>query len=234
MCRFLMAAFAEPEDPGGLLARFADMCRESRSPDGDRQADGWGAAWFDESAGWTVRKSLRPIWRDDCLLETIPRAKILAVHARSASFLRHRDNLAFNQPFFEGPAAFVFNGFLRGVRLPRPVPGGIGSQKIWALLRGLLESHPPETAVRRLDSLLEASSREIQALNLGLCTPDRLIVLNRAAHPSPYYRLHASRSRGPVLVASEPLADIDFQPLPPGKVISIPIPPRAGPELRPR
>ena len=150
MCRFLIVRSAEAFDPGPLFRAFAEMARLSRAPDGDRQADGWGAALQDPSGGWLSRKSLRPIWQDGEALDEIPAGRIFLLHARSASFSDQKEMLEFNQPFVEGRRAFVFNGLLKGVAFPRPLEGRIGAQKIWALIRGLLGREDPADSLRLL------------------------------------------------------------------------------------
>jgi len=221
VCRFLIARFPEPTDPRAILEDFARLCRESRSPDGDRQSDGWGAAWRGGGGFWTTVKSIHPIWTDRESWGAIPPMRVLAVHARSASFPQHRENLAFNQPYLRGDLAFVFNGLIRGVSLPRAIPGRIGAQKLWHLLRGLLRDQTPEDALTRLNDLLQRRSREIPALNLGLCDGDRLVAFSRFARYPEYYRLYAASDADAAIVASQPLPGFRFRSIPPNRPITI-------------
>ena len=65
---------------------------------------------------------------------SVPSCRVLAVHARSASFARHKGVLDYSQPFVDGRHAFVFNGLLfRGVSFPARDDRAIGSQRIWDL-----------------------------------------------------------------------------------------------------
>lgn len=209
-----MVKSAAPLRPAGILSRFAAMAEKSRSTDGDRQSDGWGLGRLDDQGVWRGSWSLRPVWEDDAVFSDIPASRLFLVHARSASFPGQKGKLAYNQPFLGGREAFVFNGLLRGVSLDRPVAGEIGSQKIWSLFGSL----PPEGETRdRLSALvriLERSSREIAALNLGLADGEGFSVYGRSAKTGEYYRLWAAESSGLRVVCSEPLAGYDFHPIP--------------------
>ena len=76
-----------------------------------------------------------PIWTEIDAIQHLPPTRHLLVHARSASFAHHKGNITYSQPYVCAPYAFVFNGFLKGVRLPRRVPGAIGAEKIWSLVQ---------------------------------------------------------------------------------------------------
>jgi len=208
----------EPAPAGDLLDSFASMAERSRAPDGDRQADGWGVSWLDGELLWTARKSINPIWTEAASLKQVPAGRLLLAHARSASFPSHKNNLAFNQPFMDGCYAFVFNGLLRGVSLPG-LAGSIGAQKIWSLLRTLLEDHEPAAAVRMLVSALERHSKAIPALNIGLSDGEKLYVYGRETDEPNYYRIWAAESPGMTTVCSEPLDGLDFHPIQTGEVL---------------
>ncbi len=221
MCRFLIVRSAEAFDPGPLFRAFAEMARLSRAPDGDRQADGWGASSQAPSGAWQTIKSLRPIWQDGEALDEIPTGRIFLLHARSASFSDQKEVLEFNQPFVGGRRAFVFNGLLKGVAFPRPLEGRIGAQKIWSLLK-------PDAAAGPLDEVLSAAvreitshSREIAALNIGLVEDERIAVYAHGADVLPYYHLWTAERDGRTVVCSEPLPGLPFRRLPPGSVISL-------------
>ena len=92
---------------------------------------------------WQVQHSLAPIWTETDAVQHLPLTRHLLVHARSASFAHHKGNIAYSQPYVCGPYAFVFNGFLKGVRLPRRVPGAIGAEKIWSLVQAQLAQSVP-------------------------------------------------------------------------------------------
>ena len=57
MCRFLLAKSDEKIKPERLLTSFASMCEKSRTPDKDRQGDGWGIAYK-----YQISKSKKQKW----------------------------------------------------------------------------------------------------------------------------------------------------------------------------
>ncbi len=221
MCRFLIVRSAVAFDPGPLFRAFAEMARLSRAPDGDRQADGWGAAMQNANGEWRTMRSLRPIWQDGEALDAVPSGRIFLLHARSASFPDQKEMLEFNQPFVEGRRAFVFNGLLKGVAFPRPLEGRIGAQKIWSLLKPGADTGPLdgvlETAVREIAS----HSREIAALNIGLVEDERIAVYAHGADVLPYYHLWTAERDGRTIVCSEPLPGLPFRRLPAGSVVAL-------------
>jgi len=214
MCRFLMVKSPSPIPVGPILERFAGMAERSRAPDGDRQADGWGAGWLDQRGNWRIRKSIRPVWEDSGAFRGIPESRVFLIHARSASFPRHKEVIAYNQPFVDDAFAFVFNGFLRGVSFPFPVKGDIGAQKIWTLLSSLMATAGPETCLARLMELLDRNTRLIQALNIGICDKNHLFASCRYIGDEPYYQLHYHKAPALSMICSEPLAGFRFSPMP--------------------
>jgi predicted glutamine amidotransferase len=204
MCRLLTARFRQPTQPQTLLTEFANMSERSKSYDGDWQGDGWGVAWLNANNTWQTHHSLSPIWEDQSFFETLPETLSLVAHARSASFPHHKGVLAFNQPYVFGPYAFAFNGMVKGVSLP-PIPGRIGAEKIWHLLKQELETHPPKIALTRLHTLLQAHSQEITALNIGLASPDEIHSFNEFARYPEYYTLHPWENTSGQGICSEKL-----------------------------
>jgi len=221
VCRFLMAKSAAPVAPAALLEDFAAMAEASRAPDGDRQADGWGAAWPDDAGGWRLFKSTKPIWEDRGAFAEVPPSSMFVFHARSASFPGQKATLAYNQPFVSGRFAFVFNGLLQGVSLPHPVPGDIGAQKIWSLVSERLAASPPGEALAAAAGILERNARRLQALNVGISDGKNGYALCRFEGGGTYYRLVRHDSLGLSLICSEPLGSYDFVPVPQGAVIKI-------------
>lgn len=216
-----MAKSASPLSPASVLGNFAVMAEKSRAPDGDRQADGWGAAWLDESGAWRFRTSTIPIWNDRPAFASVPASPILLVHARSASFPGQKGVPAYNQPFVSESWAFVFNGLLQGVSLPRPVPGDIGAQKIWALLREREASASAKSALTEVTGLLERHCRRLQGLNIGICDKKNLYAFCRFEGEGTYYQLYVHKAPGLSLVCSEPLPDLEFRPLPRDSAVTI-------------
>jgi len=220
VCRFLMIKSRTPFDSLPWLESFAEMSESSRAPDGSRQADGWGVSWINGDGGWHWIKSVAPIWTERQAFKSVPASRILVCHARSASFPGQEGILEYCQPFNKNRHAFVFNGLLRGVTLPTRNGGGVGSQKIWEVLANLLEREEPGHSLEKLTVILEKRSREISALNIGLCDGDRLYAYCRYADNPEYYRLHAASPSGLTAVCSEPLAVADFEPVPTSKVLA--------------
>lgn len=192
-------------DPRKYLDSFSEMAQKSRAFDGDWQGDGWGVAWLDEN-GWQVKKLLLSVWQDKKIFTSIPRTKSLVVHARSASFPSHKGNINFNQPFISGEYAFVFNGLLHGVKLPVPVPGQIGAQKIWYLLQTFLKKYPPAVSLEKIKTLLISHTSEIQALNIGLADKKNIYSLNYFTKHPQYYTLHYEKKTNFELISSEKLS----------------------------
>ncbi len=219
MCRFLALKSDRPLAPRPVLERFAQMAERSRAPDGDGQGDGWGIGWSDGANRWQVEKYLSPIWEDNALFERFPQCRFLCVHARSASFPHHKLNLAFNQPYLDDAYAFLFNGLLTGVSLPRSINGEIGSQKIWSLLSQFLVTLPPDSSLRRLQETLRKHSRRIQAFNVGLCDQKSIYAYSEYESHGEYYHLQYHLSPGLAMVCSEELDGFHFRPVPLGQVL---------------
>lgn len=214
MCRFLLAKFEQSQSATELLEKFAEMCRQSKSLDGDDQGDGWGLAYV-EGGQWQKTSSLEPIWEDQAEFANLPKTTMLVAHARSASFPDQKGVLAYNQPFVYRQHVFVFNGLLQGVKLDRPIPGKIGSQKIWYLVKELLkQGKSPRQALSLTVDLLKQSSKRVQALNLGLATFDDFWASCNYDDPtSSYYQLQIYQNTKQKLVCSEPLPGFEFQPM---------------------
>ncbi len=224
MCRFIAVKSECPIDPHPFLASFAEMCRNSKSYDGDWQGDGWGVGTASQADGnpqWLTIKSLRPIWEETDTFRSIPDSRMIIAHARSASFPEHKGVRDFCQPFVGGPYAFVFNGLLKGVSLPFAAEGKIGSQKMWSILQSLLNGHSPRSATERLTTVIKANTRSIQAMNIGVCDQDHIYVYSYFTRHPDYYRLHHHISKSLKIVCSEPVVGFDFVPMIPDKLYSL-------------
>jgi predicted glutamine amidotransferase len=213
MCRFLLLASREPYDVRQIALQFAEVCRHSTSPEGDRQEDGWGVAWWHECEGWQRHRSLAPIWTETQVMYHLPRTCHMVVHARSASFARHKGQMAYNQPYTWNTYAFVFNGRIKGVRLPRRIPGKIGAQKLWHLVREQLRQQvPPEQALAGVYTSLKQHSREIQACNMGLSNGQDIVSYNGNPSGASYYQLHYVQQEGLKLISSEAFGTWAWRP----------------------
>lgn len=221
MCRFLMVKSKFAFQPGKLPVAFSEMCRKSRSLEGDWQGDGWGLSYLSDSGNWVVKKSIKPVWEEEAKLKSLPAGRFFLFHARSSSFPEQRNCLDYNQPFCSEPYSFVFNGFIKGICLPFPVRGEIGSQKIWNMLQSYLRSEPPEKALGRLKETVIKHSRGVQAMNVGLADKQNIYALcYYSSHPE-YYALWSFESPSLKLISSEPLPPYDFKPLPSGASLKL-------------
>ncbi len=202
MCRFLLVKSKNPIKPVKLLKSFSSMAKNSKSFDGDWQGDGWGIAWK-KNHTWQLFKSVSPIWENEKKFDEIPETTIFAVHARSASFPKHKNNIEYNQPFINGSKVFVFNGLLKGVTLPYQTTGKIGAQKIWNLLQAELKNHRPNIALNNIKKLLIKYTKKIQALNIGLVDLDEIYSLNYYTKYPDYYKLHYYKDSYLEMICSE-------------------------------
>jgi len=221
MCRFLVIKSAHPVVPRGFLESFAELAERSPAPDGDPQADGWGISWTDASGRWQARKFTEPIWESTARFAEFPGSRSICIHARSASAPELKNDLAFNQPFVDGRYAFVFNGFLEGISLPFPVPGRIGSQKIWELVRARLADSGGQDSLTEVHDLLNRRSRRVQALNIGLSNGDKLYGLCQYDGHEDYYRCRVHDAPELRMICSGPLDGFDFQPAPVDRVFTL-------------
>ena len=212
MCRFALVKNLIPEKPQEILNSFSDMAKASRAPDGDIQGDGWGVTWRPNNA-WERHSSVKPIWESRIEFSSPPETNLFLIHARSASFSKDKDNIAYNQPYTNEKYAFVFNGLLKGMRYPRPLAGDIGAQKIWTLLQEFLDQSSTEVAIEKTVAELNKYAREVQALNLGLSDGEKLYAYCQFTDNANYYTLHAGQSLEKIIVSSEPLRGKTFSPL---------------------
>ena len=221
MCRFLLIHSTVTLQPVALFSAFADMCRDSCDMDRNGQRDGWGVAWLGQDKQWLLHKSLNPIWEETGLLAAIPASRAYALHARSASFAKDRDNLEFNQPYLGAGYAFTFNGLLRGVSLPEPVAGRIGAQRIWNLLRTQMHTFPPKDALANVVQELRDHARDVVACNIGMIDSQHIYASCQYTVRPDYYQLRWHASDTLRMVCSEPLPGYDFQDVRPGGVLVI-------------
>lgn len=220
MCRFLMVRSREPTPPADLLRPFSQMCAASRAPDGDRQGDGWGVAW-QQHERWALHKSLAPIWEDESVFSAFPASSSFVAHARSAGFSEHKGHLDHNQPYIEENVAFVFNGMVRGVRLPMRVPGDIGAQKICALALRSLETRDGVDTLRWLDETLVRHSRQIVGMNIGLVHDSRFYLLCEYGENADYFGLNYYTDDRITIVCSEHLPGYAWQTMSRGQVLEL-------------
>lgn len=212
MCRFLLVKSRQPIDPQPLVRGFANMAATSRTPDGDWQGDGWGIAWKVQTSkfkvqNWQVYKSLKPIWKDKAVFHQFPKTNLLAIHARSASFVKDKGKLEYNQPYLDKDLCFVFNGLIAGVKLTTPLAGIIGAQKLFSLLRLQLKQDP-EQALTAVSTIMHSNSRTVVGMNIGLIKGRSFYVLCDYEKYRDYFSLYYYKDKDLTLVCSEKLSNI--------------------------
>jgi len=201
MCRFLLVKFKNPDRPNRYLEIFSSICQKSRAYDGKRQGDGWGISFLINNQ-WKTEKSLLPIWRQKEIFSSFPKTKIFSVHARSASFPFQKGIIEYNQPFVEEPYIFVFNGFLKGISLSN-LPGKIGAEKIWFLLKKMLKKMDPKDALIRTRDIILKNCRQVQALNIGLSDKKNIYGLNFFSKYARYYQMYYFKNNSKKIICSE-------------------------------
>lgn len=210
MCRFLLMRSTNQLKPKVVLESFAQMAKKSKAFDGDWQGDGWGVSWI-ENNSWKNYRSLKPIWEDTEMFDNIPSTSVLSIHARSASFPQHKNNIAYNQPYIENEYSFVFNGLLKGVKLL--IPGDIGAQKIWFLLKRYVRNNDLRTALEKIKMVLEKNSTTIQALNVGIADHNTIAACSFYSEHPEYYTLHYVDSPEVKIICSEEIEGFQFKSL---------------------
>ena len=211
MCRFLLFKSNTHTEIHDILHKFGKMAEKSRAHDGDRQSDGWGISW-NENGKWKSYKSIKPIWKDLNTITSFPKSTVFAIHARSASFPQHKNKIEYNQPYINDTYSYVFNGLLKGVALS--LPGEIGAQKIWALIKQCLETMDRKTSVIQAVDTLKNNSRSIQALNIGLAQKDTIGAYSFFTQYPHYYSLYYVDTPSAKLICSEPIDGFHFKTLP--------------------
>jgi predicted glutamine amidotransferase len=204
-----------------LARQFAAMCKKSRTIDGDWQGDGWGAAWLDDSRQWQEYKSLKPIWEDLANLNKLPASNHLMLHARSASFAHQKGVLEYNQPYLNNNYGFVFNGLISGVKMPTPVAGKIGAQKIFNLILTTAAADPPTKALSAVHQLIKKHSQAIRGFNLGLSDKSKFYVLSDYAGNQEYFQLKSYNDNYLHLVCSEPIGAYAWKNMTKNKVYAL-------------
>lgn len=220
MCRFLLFRSENKNKPEKYLTRFAAMCKKSRTPEGDKQEDGWGITWK-ENNSWKLRKSLLPIWEDKKVFSKIPSTDLFMVHARSAGFSNQKGNLNYNQPYLADSLSFVFNGMIRGVRLPVPLDGEIGAQKIFSLLKKETDKNTPEKALLAVLKTLTEHSQKIEGMNIGLVKDDKFYLLCEYYINKDYFTVRYFQDNIVTLVCSEPFGLYNWNSMGKGEIITL-------------
>jgi len=208
MCRFLLCKSKQLISPKKILDSFAKMAQKSKAYDGDWQGDGWGFSWLRDNK-WQEYRSVKPIWEEKEKLSEFPQSYIFSIHARSASFPQHKNNIEYNQPYINESYSYVFNGLLKGVTLS--LPGDIGAQKIWLLLNDYLKKMNLIQALYKTTDILKKNSRIIQALNIGIAGKNTISAYCYYLQHQKYYSLQYSNNPDIKIICSEPIDRFNFK-----------------------
>ncbi|MEH3156517.1 MAG: ergothioneine biosynthesis protein EgtC [Gordonia paraffinivorans] len=185
-------------------------------------ADGFGAAWWDDPTTASVHVSAMPAWGDPVIagaLGSVRSGSVLAA-VRSATAGMPVTPTA-SAPFVDGPWAFSHNGVVRGwpeslAPLAQDVPvvdllrqpAATDSAGLWSVIRHRLRDDDPAAVLRSVVADLDRTGPHSR-LNLLLGDGDCLWAT------TVHHSLSVLADDDRVLVASEPLdADPAWQPVP--------------------
>jgi len=145
---------------------------------------------------------------------------LLIAHARKAS-PEYRERLPAQDahPFLVGGFALAHNGGIRDAELLDAGPG-IDSLRLARWLARRWRPRTPAALARALEKLLTLV-HDYTAVNLLLTDGGSLYAFRRCAEKPDYYGLWFHVGPRLVLVASEPLADVGWQPLADGELLAI-------------
>ena len=202
MCRFLIVKSKKKIKPENLLKSFALVCQKSIAPDGELQKDGYGVAW-NNGKFWQIKKSLTPIWENLDLFGKIPETDLFVAHARSASFVKDKNDIDFNQPFIDGAVCFVFNGMIRKVNLNLLLEGEIGSQKLFSLIKLHLKNYEISLALQKAKEFILNKAQIIEGMNIGLITRENICLVSHFTKNENYYSLYYSQNPEFTIVCSQ-------------------------------
>ena len=219
MCRFLIVKSKNKLNPAELLRSFALACQKSIAPDGELQKDGYGIAWHNGKT-WQLKKSLAPIWEEEDFFEQIPETNLFVAHARSAGFSKDKDDLEYNQPFIDGSLCFVFNGMIRKISLNLPLPGKIGSQKLFSLLKLKSKDSKIENTLEEVKNLILKKSEKVEAMNIGMIKDNKIYVLCQYLDNKKYFSLHYYKSKELTLISSENFGSYSWTVMKKGEIKS--------------
>ncbi len=197
-------------------------------------ADGFGLAWYVEGHLEPARyRSVLPLWADENLPELAPRLTTgcLLANARSATPGLGM-GLANTPPFVRGRWTFSHNGYVRGFRerVMRPlraalsdaayrgIRGGTDSEHLFAVFLDAVRDASPEDALQALVDRVRALAPDEESLLSVLVSDGTTIWALRHGIGGPAPSLYRSAEGADVFVASEPLFDGAWEPLPAGSI----------------
>lgn len=217
MCRFLIVKSKKKIKPEDLLKSFALACQKSKAPDGEFQKDGYGIAWKDGKT-WQLKKSLSPIWKEQDFFKKIPITNLFVAHARSAGFVKDKNNLDYNQPFIDNSLCFVFNGMIRKISIHLPLKGKIGSQKLFSLIKLHIKEHKIDPALQEVKKLVLKKAEKVEGMNVGLVEGNNIYVLSQYSNKKDYFSLNYHKDKNFTIVSSESFGFYNWKNIKKGEV----------------
>lgn len=219
MCRHL-GYLGATTSVGSLLTRGENSLRtQSFAPTdmrggGTINADGFGVAWWDGDDTVRSYRNPMPIWTDPAVDDALPQLQstsvIAAVRSATVGMPVERSACA---PFTDERWAFSHNGVVFGwpeslaelwAEIPPTdalmLPAPTDAAGLWIVLRNLLRTHDPESALRML--VREVLARSPKA-RLNFLLSDGTSMYATAVHHS----LSVLQTDDSVTIASEPVDD---------------------------
>jgi len=223
MCRFLIIHSKNEFNPKNYIKDFIKKTKMSLTPDGDLQKDGWGIFYLNYKKNiFEIFKSLNPIWEDEIEYKKLEKINFLSIHVRSSSLPFIKNKIEHNQPYYKDNLLFLFNGFLRRVRIQ--IEGEIGAQKLFNLFLKFYKNFVDDFNVfKEFIYYLKKNTEEIIGLNLAIVNiSKRKIFLNSTFNKyEDYFTLKIFKNKNLLIVSSVELDNIEFEKIKNNSLIEI-------------
>lgn len=213
MCRLLVVSSKKDFEISPFVKEFAQLSKNSLTPDGDRQKDGWGLMTTKN-----IYKSIMPIWEDDLHLYDWGNDRLLILHTRSAS--NNKNNIEFNQPFIKDGLVFVFNGLLKGVKIN--IDGKIGSEKLFNLITKFYQENT-NNYLENFYQLILNKTELIVGMNIVIVdlNLNKIHILSVYTQNENYFALNFFQDQEKTIICSEPILNFNFKKLTSGTLKTI-------------
>lgn len=178
------------------LYSFARIARNSR----EYQGDGWGCAYLAKGQ-WQSYRTVQAIWGDD--LDQFPPTTLLLAHVRSASACEGL-GVEKNMPFQKGGRIFMFNGYLRGVRIKQA--GASGAEKLFNLITSF-DRGDLTAALRKTSALVHKRSKYVRAMNVIIAEDTAIHLSSRFNEDPDYFTMWRLAREDRLVLCSEVCSD---------------------------